>query len=345
MDHFITPNGSFSTPNGSLITEKRTFQNIRIFYKFSIMFYCEFCSKDFKTKWQLDRHYNRKIPCEKRSISTADKSTNCSYHCKFCFEAYSRKDKLNTHIKTCKDKEDVVRYLELQLDIEPKIPKIKNQCRFCDKVFSQKTNHTRHLKTCQSKQDYKQKLESKMKTSKSRSIINNTVNNQINVNISSNIINQFGHETTEHITNSYLKRIISDLELSLPKVVSTVAKKIYCDDDIPQNRTIMITNIRSPWAKTSTGDGYELVPVNETVDGVRNKVTDLYIERQSDEPEYFDNVSKRIETLDEINNQNFVAQSSHEKDEQKQSAKLKLDIEREIKSSIYNLQKTSLLSS
>ena len=325
------------------------------------MFPCEKCCREFKTKWQLQRHYSKKIPCKKvtpngsslppngsslppnGSFFTPNGSSlppNGSFSCKYCFECFSRKDKLKTHNSSCREKEDIVRYLEMELDLEPPKAEHKNQCRFCNKCFSHKTNHTRHLKTCHHKQEYKLSLEHKMKNRNS-SVVNNTVNNQINVNIS---LNQFGNETTEHISNSYLRKIISNLELSLPKVVSTVAKQIYCNNKVPENHTLQITNLRSQWAKISNGNNYELQTIQESVDGVRNKVTDLYIERQTDEPEYFDDVSRRIETLDEINNQKFVPQNIVEKEEQKEYFKLKNDIEREIKSSLYNLQKVAMLS-
>ena len=118
---------------------------------------------------------------------------------------------------------------------------------------------------------------------------------------------------------------MSKVGLQLPKVVSTVAKQI--------------TNIRSQWAKVSNGMNYELQPLTNSVNGVRNKVTDLYIERQNDEPTFFEPVSQLIETLDDLNNQNFTPTDNSEKSEQKEALKLKAEIEKEIKSTIYNIQK------
>lgn len=160
------------------------------------------------------------------------------------------------------------------------------------------------------------------------------------VNVSTETFRKFGEETTEHITNEFLKKIMNKLEVSLPKVVSTVAKKIYCNKDIPENQTLQITNMRSQWSKVSNGNCFEILPINDSTSKVRNKVTDLYIERQSDEPDYFNNVSKRIEQLDEINNQNFIPTSILEKEEQKDMLKLKAEIEKEVRSCLYNTQKT-----
>ena len=73
--------------------------------------------------------------------------------------------------------------------------------------------------------------------------------------------------------------------------------------------------------------------------GVRNKVTDLYVERQCDEPDYFKKVNARIEKLDNINNQNYTARTLDDKEDQKNASKLKSEIDREIKSTLYNVQK------
>ena len=74
--------------------------------------------------------------------------------------------------------------------------------------------------------------------------------------------------------------------------------------------------------------------------GVRDKVTDLYVERQCDEPEYFMKVNSRIDKLDDLNNQNYTARTLEDKEDQKNASKLKSEIDREIKSTLYNLQKS-----
>ena len=124
------------------------------------------------------------------------------------------------------------------------------------------------------------------------------VNNTIQ--ISASELRKFGDESTAHITDAFLRKVMGRLEVSLAKVVSTVAKEIFCDSNNPSNQTLQITNVRSQWAKVSNGKSYELQPLGECVKGVRNKVTDLYVERQCDEPEYFKKINSRIESLDDL---------------------------------------------
>lgn len=301
------------------------------------MFSCEDCKKDFNTKWQLQRHLNKKVSCTSLSSKTKTNSNQC-FKCKFCLKTFTRKFNLEQHYKSCKEKDDIIRGLEIMLNIEYTQCE-PNICRFCNNSYPQKLK--RHQNTCKVKEEYREHLETRVKTLNTTSNVYNINNNTINVlNVSSDTLKKFGDETTEHITNEFLRKVMARLEVPLPRVVSTVAKKIYCSKANPENHTLQITNLRSQWAKISNGNSFDLVSLKDSANDVRNKVTDLYIERQTDEPEYFDDVSERIEKLDEINNQNYIPQTLEEREEQKEVLKLKTDIEKEVKSCLYNTQKS-----
>ena len=336
---------------------------------------CKNCCKEFKYQWCLDRHLRRKIPCLKaktnhtsnKTINPADETTeennpaietpcpgnetqyssNETLQCKYCYGTFSRSDHLKNHIITCKEKDDVVRILEMQLDIQYKKTKI-NECRFCNHIFSYKTALTRHKKTCKAKQEYRESLEEKLelelkekaKTNQTNVTNNHQTINNIMLNVSAETLRKFGEENTDHISNAYLLKTIGRLGVTLPKVVSTVAKHIYCNSKKPENQTIQITNVRSQWAKVSNGENYELQTLGESVKGVRNKVTDLYVERQCDYFDYFQKVNCRIDKLDDLNNQNYTARTMEDKEDQKNASKLRSDIDREIKSTLYNVQKS-----
>jgi hypothetical protein len=313
---------------------------------------CKICEKSFKTIWHLDRHLKRKIPCKQapqnstqapqNSTQAPQNSTNCYY----CNKTFSRKDVKKRHEGTCKERYDIVRNMEIQLDIMYPENVLKNECRFCNHKSKSIYTLPKHIQKCKAKQEYRKSLETKLRTkTKQQHVTNNnqTINNTINVvNISAETLRKFGNENTDHITNEYLRKIISRLGVTLPKVVSTVAKQIYCDDSKPENKTLQITNVRSQWAKVSNGNDYELQPLGDSIHGVRNKVTDLYVERQCDEPDYFKKVNSRIEKLDDLNNQNFTAKSLKDREDQKNASKLKSEIDREIKSTLYNVQKSGI---
>jgi hypothetical protein len=282
---------------------------------------------------------NKKKSCELTGTSTMTADTSNSkvtskisnLTCQFCEEIFKRKYNKEKHEKHCKEN-NRIRRLEIKLGIKY-TSNNGIMCNFCNKAYNRTDNLQRHLKICKSRVEYEKKLEIEL----SKGV---TINNNFNVvNILQSTINKFGEESTDHISNSFLRKTLGTLGFPLSKAVSTVAKKIYFKDNIPENQTLKITNIRSNWAKVSNGSSFELKGLKESVDGVRNKVTDLYIERQEELPDYFEPVSKHIEILDDLNNQNYIPKNSEEKELQKEALKLKLEIERELISCLYNTQK------
>ncbi len=105
------------------------------------MFSCEKCCKEFRTNWQLQRHYSKKIPCNVEFPRTANDSLKS---CMYCGVHFARAYNLKVHMKTCKAKDDVVRCLEIQLGIDLPQDATKKQCRFCDYTSGRVSNVHRH---------------------------------------------------------------------------------------------------------------------------------------------------------------------------------------------------------
>jgi hypothetical protein len=59
-------------------------------------FKCDKCDKEFKLKTDLQRHLNRKNPCD---------IVNPNNECEYCQKSYSSRSNLNKHIKACKEKQ------------------------------------------------------------------------------------------------------------------------------------------------------------------------------------------------------------------------------------------------
>jgi len=92
-------------------------------------------------------------------LSTISTSSNNELKCMYCQETYSRIDNLKRHIESrCREKNDIVRKLEIKLDIKVEIKK-DTKCRFCNKEYTQKSSLGRHLKKCKKKQEYQTRLE------------------------------------------------------------------------------------------------------------------------------------------------------------------------------------------
>ena len=132
---------------------------------------CGSCTKPFNTNWQLQRHLSRKYPC--RRVTSNESKTQVEevtepddeptesvgeMMCKYCGKEFSRADYLKQHMKKCKEKDDVVRYCEMKLNIKMIPHSVKTGCRFCMKVLFDRSGLCKHLRTCKAKEKYKEEL-------------------------------------------------------------------------------------------------------------------------------------------------------------------------------------------
>jgi hypothetical protein len=277
---------------------------------------CDNCDKIFRTNWHLQRHLRRKYKCVKvpqnDSIKTQNdslktqnvsiktqndsikarndsvKTQNDSLRCKYCQETYSRKDVLQRHQETCKEKNDVVRILEQKLDIKVELKK-DNVCRFCHKEFCSKSNTTRHLNTCKKKQEYRKELERKDKENRKKTLknrrtshktINNNINNTIN-NVDNSVnntinINCIGKENMKYVTTKMLKQLWKSAKSNEEGVAKTI-KAIHAHKDHPENHNIIYTNTRSNVALVKINEDFEYKNINEILKDVSTNTLDAII--------------------------------------------------------------------
>ena len=124
------------------------------------------------------------------------------------------------------------------------------ECEFCGKKYSHKTTYYKHRKhNCPQLNNLINDT-----TTKNKHIINNI--NNININNVSNITN-FG---MEKILDT--KNIAKILNGPINKILSEYVRHLYVE--IPENRNVLITNIRGQFAQVYINDKWEcklLVPV------------------------------------------------------------------------------------
>ena len=221
------------------------------------MINCEICRKGFKFNYLLQRHLTRKIPCDpippNETIIPPNETIippNETFQCKYCEENFSRGDSLKRHIKICKEREDVVRVLEMSMDIKFKKHENNNGCRFCSVIFSHKSALTRHIKTCKAKQEYREELEKRLEQQKSAStsaasgtVNTNITNNQCTTNITNINVNCIAPGCfSSEMLDGMLERI-GDISLGFPR-------KRICD---PAQMDSTLLFLVSPSSECVTG--------------------------------------------------------------------------------------------
>ena len=222
---------------------------------------CSKCNKEFKFKSILDKHINRKTPCDKIV------NTNCNDN----IEIYRQYNIINSKINKLTKKSS------------------KNKCEFCNSTLANRSNLLKHIdNNCKEKKILiierdklkfaydllKQNKNIIITTQNKSQIINNTNNtNNItnNINITNNNltlqINPFGKEDLSHITLEDYKKC---LEQRFPGLFEYI-KLVHLNKDVPQNHNILLTNQRSKFIKVYKDGKFKTEYKDEIIEDILNK--------------------------------------------------------------------------
>jgi len=187
--------------------------------------------------------------------------------------------------------------------------KTNNNCSYCSKKLSNYKNKWRHEQKCKKKKSQEELLKNLLEekdnlikkmftenkkmftentkltkqliklTEKSGNNNNNTINSHNKI-----IINAYGSENLEYISNKLLKKLVNKPGTAIPNLL----KIIHFNDKYPENKNIKVTNIHDPYIKVHNGDDWKLknkgdiiediiITKREILDGVVLNKDDKYI--------------------------------------------------------------------
>jgi hypothetical protein len=244
----------------------------------SSLYTCSLCKKEFKRKWDLQRHHSRKKPC-KKVIPNIPKSPNIS-------QTYPKISQKNPKYPT---NDESVETNEKRFC-----------CDFCKKSYKHKHHLNRHLKTCKEKQKEEQKEKQKQEENKKldlinakiklleleKSMINNTTNNNTTNNTNTNshntnntfnlIYNDYGNEDMKFLKSSEkYKQILSSFLGNGMSGLQQYIKYKYCNPEQPENLTIKYSNQRSNELKIRNADKWESKDKKEVMDELYDRDTNV----------------------------------------------------------------------
>jgi len=163
------------------------------------------------------------------------------------------------------------------------------QCDFCDSSFSTKAHTRRHeLHYCKENRDYKSLLvkaekEKKILFKQIEKLIDKAGNNTITTtyNTQNNIVlNNYGKEDLEHITDSYKTKLLQTYapSMMIPKLI----KDIHFNDAIPENKNVVFPNKKENKLKVfKEGKWFyedKTETINDLIDGKYNLIDVHYDE-------------------------------------------------------------------
>lgn len=269
---------------------------------------CEFCLKEFKYNYLLERHQNRKIKCKKvvpnelyevtkelielknelKHERVQDKQETITNKCTFCNKLFSRQDALQRHLKSgsCKVRDDNISIYERELNIEHKEVDLLN-CRFCNKTYTKQANYSRHMnKGCKAKEIYEDQLEKRVLKERNKAaqnvnnqtINNNNINNTININMPT--MRAFGDENYDYITTKYLLRELSrcgDMN-DMSSVIGKFTRMIHANPAHPENHNVMLRSLNGGFARVFNGTTFEDRQAVDVQDDIIKKIGTHVIE-------------------------------------------------------------------
>ena len=254
---------------------------------------CERCQMEFKYESLLTRHLARKKQCEKVEI------TKCEHKCKYCKRPLSSNQSRNRHESSCKYKDDFVRNLELELDIEVDYEYSNTTCRFCDKSMHP-NNLLRHESACKEKEVYKTKLQNMLKAHSAKqgntTINNNTYNHNGDNNTINITLRPFGSENLDYITPSKILRLMKlgkcqfTGEAEKQRFLRLMYKFIHGNPEYPENHNMLIPSLKGSNALVYTEDGFEHIHRKLAENQVLTTISDvsynnLALQHEDDEEE------------------------------------------------------------
>jgi len=202
---------------------------------------------------------------------------------------FYNKGNMIKHQLICKQKNDPIRLMEIENNIESVLPDIKTECRFCNKNFCRTALLNKHFLDCTSKEEYHKMLiikDTKRLEIVQQSIINNNIinNNITNVHNGDNkLILNFGQENLNHIQMENIIQLLREVrkEFGDNKVYLMAGDLITSFDnyirEIPENNNLLIPDSKCLYAETRIENGWEKQAIDQCLNkAFKSSAKELY---------------------------------------------------------------------
>jgi hypothetical protein len=205
---------------------------------------CKRCGFSSEYKCVLKRHLQRKILCEptKENIDASillhdidrDKDTQRIFTCKFCDKKYTTSTNRYRHQKQCKQKDNAMSNDDTIIQLKSELNNLHEKIRTLEQTASHGscvTNNIQHQSNIA----------------------------QQNVHI---IVNSFGHESYDHITDDFLNECFKKHLFGVHDLI----KKIHFSEEAIQNKNVRIKSLKNKLIEVADNHRWVIKDLNEATD-------------------------------------------------------------------------------
>ena len=279
---------------------------------------CQRCGYNTNRKSAFKKHLLRKNLCK----SKLNEITRYVLLCTNGFEEEATNFKLST-----KNQQNIYKISTKNVDKKSGENKEDNNiCKFCSKKLSCYKSKWRHEKICKKRKESKEEILEKLLIQKDKLIskqgkqinklllqltkMSDKIGNNNNNNINSHnkiIINAYGCENIEYITEKVLKKLVNKPGTAIPNLL----KMIHFNDKYPENKNLKVTNIHDPYIKVHDGDAWKLKNKGDIIEDIiinKRDILDGAVVDSEQDKKYIDKLNRLDETIDDKKN-NFVEKS------------------------------------
>ena len=185
--------------------------------------------------------------------------------CHFCNRSYSRKDNLARHIKICKDRPSVAANNVVDKPDSVLFGYDKNQMVTYEQV--QKLLEAERQREREKSEFIIGKLESQIEVLLKNQGSNNTHTTNYNI-----MINSFGKENLDYISNDYINKLIESGPLNS---IPTLLKYIHFNPEHKENHNVKISNKKENLAQIFNGISWEYRDKKETISDMSDRAFNI----------------------------------------------------------------------
>jgi uncharacterized C2H2 Zn-finger protein len=228
---------------------------------------CNNCNNIFVSKQSLEKHINKKIKCD---IVT-------DYKCNKCNKYFKQKKNLLQH----QEKDFCLSIIDKNNSVPSMATDIKNilnsECTIDEKAdliitINDNLDMTRIKNIININIPFETKINLLVNAKKTVTTINNTNSNNNITNNNHILINNFGNENVDYITNKAITKLINSNYSE--ELLLKISDEIYLNEKHPENQTIKIDNLNNKFCKVKEKNKW----ITTTKDAALKKIFDRVFE-------------------------------------------------------------------